>query len=139
MAHSLLRRLRLAGLSFGDIEGQGIFTLTVSPTQITALYGGGFDQSWTSSSFNGFSITDLTNNLPVFTVSSSSLLGFSDANLSQSGNQLFVNWEGLSFTSGDEVVLSSDSAAPLPAALPLFGSGVMMLAGFAWQRRGKVS
>jgi hypothetical protein len=30
-------------------------------------------------------------------------------------------------------------ATPLPAALPLFGSGVMMLAGFAVRRRGKVS
>jgi hypothetical protein len=28
---------------------------------------------------------------------------------------------------------------PLPAALPLFGSGVMVLAGFAVRRRGKVS
>jgi hypothetical protein len=34
---------------------------------------------------------------------------------------------------------ASVSAAPLPAALPLFGSGVMMLAGVAWRRRGKVS
>jgi hypothetical protein len=30
------------------------------------------------------------------------------------------------------------SAVPLPAALPLFGSGVMMLAGFAARRGGKV-
>jgi hypothetical protein len=28
---------------------------------------------------------------------------------------------------------------PLPAALPLFGSGVIALAGVAWRRRGKVS
>ncbi|SRR6266404_3289034 len=31
------------------------------------------------------------------------------------------------------------SAVPLPAALPLFGSGVLALAGVAWRRRGKVS
>jgi hypothetical protein len=37
------------------------------------------------------------------------------------------------------LVEASVSAAPLPAALPLFGSGVIALAGFAWQRRGKVS
>ncbi len=28
-------------------------------------------------------------------------------------------------------------ATPLPASLPLFGSGVMMLAGFAWRDRGR--
>jgi hypothetical protein len=28
-------------------------------------------------------------------------------------------------------------AVPLPAALPLFGSGVMVLAGVAWRRRGE--
>jgi PEP-CTERM motif len=31
------------------------------------------------------------------------------------------------------------TATPLPAALCLFGSGVLALAGFAWRRRGKVS
>ena len=31
------------------------------------------------------------------------------------------------------------AATPLPAALPLFGSGVLVLAGVAWRRRGKVS
>jgi hypothetical protein len=42
---------------------------------------------------------------------------------------------------GDTPAISGDvvSAVPLPAALPLFGSGVMMLAGVAWRRRGKVS
>jgi hypothetical protein len=33
----------------------------------------------------------------------------------------------------------SVSAVPLPAALPLFGSGILALAGFAWRSRGKVS
>jgi hypothetical protein len=42
-------------------------------------------------------------------------------------------------TSGTVTVLSETLATPLPAALPLFGSGVMMLAGVAWRRRGKVS
>jgi hypothetical protein len=37
------------------------------------------------------------------------------------------------------LLTSNASAVPLPAALPLFGSGVMMLAGFAVRRRGKVS
>jgi len=35
--------------------------------------------------------------------------------------------------------VSPASAVPLPAALPLFGSGVLALAGVAWRRRGKVS
>jgi hypothetical protein len=30
------------------------------------------------------------------------------------------------------------SATPLPSALPLFGSGVVVLAGLAWRSRGKV-
>jgi hypothetical protein len=43
-------------------------------------------------------------------------------------------------TTGTVTVLSETLATPLPAALPLFGSGIAALAGFgAWRRRGKVS
>src|SRR5438128_4949830 len=41
-------------------------------------------------------------------------------------------------TGGTVTVLSETLGTPLPAALPLFGSGVAGLAGFAWKRR-KVS
>jgi hypothetical protein len=34
-------------------------------------------------------------------------------------------------------VLSETLATPLPAALPLFGSGVIALAGFAWRKKGR--
>ncbi len=40
---------------------------------------------------------------------------------------------------GTITVLSETFDTPLPAALPLFGSGVLALAGFAWRSRGKVS
>ena len=42
--------------------------------------------------------------------------------------------DGIPAISGDVV-----SAVPLPAALPLFGSGVLALAGFAWRSTEKVS
>ena len=46
----------------------------------------------------------------------------------------FSNATGVGFLQGKIV-----SPVPLPAALPLFGSGVLALAGFAWKKRGKVS
>jgi hypothetical protein len=36
-------------------------------------------------------------------------------------------------------VVDASTVVPLPAALPLFGSGLIALAGFAVRRRGKVS
>jgi hypothetical protein len=55
-------------------------------------------------------------------------------------NPTFSNFllAGTPATSGTVTVLSETLATPLPAALPLFGSAVLALAGLAW-RRGKVS
>jgi hypothetical protein len=46
---------------------------------------------------------------------------------------------GQGFDFGELISASQLSPVPLPAALPLFGSGVMVLAGVAWRRKGKVS
>jgi hypothetical protein len=50
------------------------------------------------------------------------------------GDDVLNRGNGTPAISGDVVF-----ATPLPAALPLFGSGVIALAGFAVRRRGKVS
>jgi len=47
--------------------------------------------------------------------------------------------DGIPGVSGSVQCVSGCGVAPLPAALPLFGSGVMVLAGFAWRKKGKVS
>jgi hypothetical protein len=49
----------------------------------------------------------------------------------------FVFTDGIPGVSGSVECVNGCGATPLPAALPLFGSGVMMLAGFAWRSRGK--
>jgi hypothetical protein len=47
-----------------------------------------------------------------------------------------VSGDTINFGAG---AVSCAAPTPLPAALPLFGSGVIALAGFAVRRRGKVS
>lgn len=49
----------------------------------------------------------------------------------------FANFllNGTPATGGAVTVPSETLATPLPAALPLFGSGLLALAGFAWRRK----
>lgn len=87
--------------------------------------------------FNGFVLTDYSNS-PITSVSidpASTLSGFTAAGLSWTSNQIFVNWEGISFDPG---VLTLDisgggGSVPEPATWLLLGSSLVGLA--AWRKR----
>jgi hypothetical protein len=61
-------------------------------------------------------------------------LRINTANIS---NLTYLDFPGA--ISGTVTVTSEAFATPLPPALPLVGSGVIALAGFAWRSRGEVS
>lgn len=125
-----------SGALYTNLAGGGYFTLNVGPSNINA-FAFQFSSYWTPTSFNGFSVTDLSNPLPNFTVDgATNMAGLTNANLSVSGNTLFVNWQGLPFDSGTNVQLDV-SAVPLPAALPLFGIAVAGIAAWGRKRHAK--
>ncbi len=89
--------------------------------------------SWSSSAFNGLVFT---NNSGVFS-SILSATGIDPSRISVTGNQLAINWNGMSFNSGDTVFLSfASGGVPEPAtwALMILGFGAI---GFA-MRRAKI-
>jgi hypothetical protein len=70
------------------------------------------------------------------------VLSFCCHDIPQSFSDFSLDVDGTNYPalSGTVTVLSETAATPLPPALPLFGSGVIALAGLAWRkRRGEVS
>jgi hypothetical protein len=64
--------------------------------------------------------------------------GFTDT-ISPDGTTITLNWAGGSVTSGDvfDVTVGVTGATPLPAALPLFATGIGGLGFLGWRRRRK--
>jgi len=91
--------------------------------------------SYVASAFNGVEITDQTNPLALSSWSVdatlTTMVGFSEY---ISGGSIFVNWEGATFPA--QVALST-SATPLPAALPLFATGLGLVGALGWRRKRK--
>jgi hypothetical protein len=95
--------------------------------------------SYTVSAFNGVEITDLTNPSALsdwgVDAALTTMVGFSEY---ISGGSIFVNWAGAAFPA--QVALSTTSSAtPLPAALPLFATGLGALGLLGWRRKRKNS
>ncbi len=94
--------------------------------------------------FNGYAFTFDSSLAVTFTGAtidtSVTTLGLTQSDLSFSGNQLFVNVEGLSFNTSTfaRINLTSDggpSTVPLPAAIWFFGSGLVGLVGVARRKK----
>lgn len=117
--------------------GGGLFDLTVTPSQVIADNFTSED-SFSADAFNGFVLTDNTKPFdPVSVDALTNMLGFGAANVTVSGNQLFINWQGLSFNASTKVVLDVGalSAVPLPAAALLFMPGLGLLGFMACRQK----
>jgi hypothetical protein len=104
-----------------------IFNYNVTVSDTTIKIGPfGFTQVEDIAACNCDLVTDLTKNLPDFTVdASTNVPGFTNANLSEPApNELAANFSGLSITAG-EIVLLDAVVSPVPA--PLIGSGFPVL------------
>lgn len=113
----------------------GYFDVLVTDTQIIAK---NFKQtsSWTFASFNGFKVTDLTKNFSTtYSVDGATVMsGLTNANITNGGNFVSVNWNGLPFDPSTQVVLSSASAVPEPESYVMLLTGLGLM-GFMIRRR----
>jgi hypothetical protein len=92
-------------------------TITITPTGSLNF------STFLVSSFNGYKIEDLSENLPTYNIINvTDMAGFSAANVSESGNTMFINFSGLPISRDTSITLAS---------VPEIGTWAMMLAGFA--------
>jgi hypothetical protein len=125
-----------AGVEYpaGSISGYAE-SIDLSDTQIEV--GIPVAVSFTPVTFNGFVITDLSG---VF-LSASYVSGVLPASISIAGNQLFLNYQGVSTSAAGNTIIdvttNGVAATPLPAALPLFATGLAGLGLLGWRRKRK--
>jgi len=136
------------------------FTVTVSGNQIVYDFLSSFTwfRSVTSLNSGGLYITNgslisSVLGVPAFTsvtLDPSSILGssgFTSSDVTWNSSNVAVTWANLSFAAGDTVVLDVNdpvvldvntvSTVPLPAALPLFATGLGALGLLGWRRKRK--
>lgn len=112
-----------------------VATMDISDTNLYIDYSN--QTSWSPATFNGFKITDVFSDIADFTSvsinSATNMVGFDLSRITVLADSIWVNWQGLSFTS--ETIVSLDinqSAVPIPAAAFLFAPALL---GFMGLRR----
>jgi len=78
---------------------------------------------------------------PSYVLDPSSVLPGGIPTITISGNTLEIDFHGLTFQPGSQLVLDFGpvSQTPLPAALPLFASGLGALGLLGWRRKRKIA
>jgi len=114
----------------------GVATLDVQNNKIEIDFDS-FASTFNSVSFNGFVLSSSTPGVfgAVTVDAATTDSSFSSSFLSNTGNSLSVNWEGMSFSGGEKIVL--DIASPVPEAntTAMMLAGLFVVAGIARRRR----
>ncbi len=103
-------------------NGQGLqnyFSVDVGATSITVAFT--TNVSWSTGAFNGFKLTDANGNIPDFTSISDTS---SKATTTYDANNIYVNWNGQSFSNGESFTINFGGPTLLgTTTLPPGGSG----------------
>lgn len=134
-------------------EGGSAITISISGDLVTISAIGSAGVDFSSASFNGFSIADITQNPDITGVeylSGSSLVpsNFSTSDITFNSDEVFFNFEGQNWCNCDgatytaEFQLSfgtSTNAVPEPPTVALLGAAVAALGLFAVRRRAHMN
>jgi hypothetical protein len=128
------------------VANTGTATVTVNADQIIVNLDPDFQQFWSPASFNGWVLTDITQDPGItgVTIGSQSNFLLAASMISFTSNSITVNWQGLDFGVNDApstVTLDVSFAAPvpIPAALPLFAGGLGLLGWMARRKRSQAA
>ncbi len=126
------------GVEFTGIGDFSTFSIDISDDAVLIRNdcGGCSFVAFNSAAFNGYLLINLTADWPDFTITAA-LPGFTAADVTVSGGNLFVNFADVSFPDGGFVRLTAQPAAvPAPGALPLM---VVALGGLALAMRRRAT
>ena len=90
-----------------------------------------FSPTWNPASFNGpvFTATSPLGLLAASVAAGTTMAGFDASRISFTGDEIRINWAGLSYSSGTVVAIDfAFTAVPEPASLTLFSLGLLGLA-----------
>lgn len=114
----------------GTVDGglQQTFDFAASSLTLTYLNSAG----WTATEFNGWGFTNNSKSYDAI----ASVTGIDPARVTIAGNTLFVNWQGLSFQPGNQIVVEfAAGAIPEPASWMLLIGGFGMVGAAVRRRR----
>ncbi|HLI78286.1 MAG TPA: PEP-CTERM sorting domain-containing protein [Acidobacteriaceae bacterium] len=112
-----------------------IASFTIEPTQITITDA--TPQTFNAAGFNGFEFTDVTTDPGITAVTVDPLSTFLGAALTFDSESVFVNFQGLSASTGQTLILDlsftpatpPSSVTPEPSSIALLGTGLLGVAG----------
>ena len=122
--------------SFTFLTGLPNVTVNVSDTSILATFDA--SGSYTSGTFNGYVITDITQNPLISGLSLvTNVAGMDAGRVSFTGDSVSVNLQGLTMSADSSILLNlnfGQTSVPEPSSLVLGSSGLLML-GLGMLRR----
>lgn len=122
-----------AGTDF--VDPRGAFTLRVTDTRIVAS-DFNFSAFWLPADFNGLVLTNLTDSFPsLYAIDpATNMSGFGAGNVAVSGNELRIDWQGLSFNPDTQVVINL-GVVPEPHTWVMLAGGLALMGVIGRRRR----
>lgn len=129
------------GIEVNDVS-DGVASLDISDTNLLIDFS--TTSSWNPASFNGFKFTDTFGLIADFTSVSinpmTNMVGFDLSLITVLADEIWVNWQGLSFNSDTIVSLDiNPSAVPIPAAAFMFAPALLGFMGLRRRAKNKVA